>query len=262
MNISLLTSDNQPAALAFLRASPYRNALPLSNVSQLRDSCDVLVALQDARAVGVMSFYHDLPILNLTFAAKQREVAGALLHALAELQPRFRAEPFYALLPAQRYAWLSHYVAVEESGIEFQMVVEPEVLRMPNAPVARRLSEADVPAMTALAEAAGLSVWHAGTLALGPAFGCFANRQLVAMAATHFATPEVVEIGHIATHPDYRRRGYASACTAALATAAFALAPRVFLMVLEHNAPALAAYQRLGFRSMEHFHLTRFAPYS
>ncbi len=262
MNITPLDANNQHAALAFLRASPYRNALPLSNASQLREHCDVLVAQQDSRVIGVMSFYHDLPILNLTFAAKQREVAGALLDALAELQPRFRAESFYALLPAQRFAWLSQYVAVEESEIEFQMVVEPEVLRTPDAPAARRLSEADLPAMTALAEAAGLSVWHAGTLALGPAFGCFADGRLVAMAATHFATAEVVEIGHIATHPDYRRRGYASACTTALATAAFALAPRVFLMVLEHNAPALTTYQRLGFRSMERFHLTRFAPYS
>lgn len=262
MNIAPLTTGNQQAALAFLRASPYRNALPLSNVSQLRDRCDALVATHGTRVIGVMSFYRDLPILNLTFAAKQREVAGALLHELAERQPRFRAEPFYALLPAQRYAWLSQFVAVEESAIEFQMVVEPEVLRAPASPVARRLHEDDLPAMTALAEAAGLSVWHDSALALGPAFGCFADGRLVAMAATHFATPEVVEIGHIATHPVYRRRGYASACTAALAAAAFTLAPRVFLMVLEHNLPALTAYQRLGFRSMERFHLTRFAPYS
>ncbi|HEU5013339.1 MAG TPA: GNAT family N-acetyltransferase [Roseiflexaceae bacterium] len=262
MNITTLDTENQAAALAFLRSSPYRNALPLSNVGQLRAHCDVLVAAQGGRVVGVMSFYRDLPILNLTFAARQREVAVALLHELAERQPRFRSEPFYALLPAQRYAWLSQYVAVQESEIEFQMVVEPEVLRVPASPVARRLGEADLPAMSALAEAAGLSVWHDGTLALGPAFGCFVADRLVSMAATHFATPEIVEIGHIATHPEFRQRGYASACTAALASAAFALAPRVFLMVLEHNLPALTTYQRLGFRSMERFHLTRFAPYS
>jgi len=68
--------------------------------------------------------------------------------------------------------------------------------------------------------------------ALGPAFGCFADGKLVAMAATHFATPEVVEIGHVATHPDYRRQGYAS---------------------------ALTAYKRLGFRMMERMYLTSFA---
>jgi predicted GNAT family acetyltransferase len=78
------------------------------------------------------------------------------------------------------------------------------------------------------------------------------------MAATHFATTDVIEIGHIATHPDYRRRGYASACTSALARTAFGLAPRVFLMVMADNTPALAAYKRLGFRAVERFYLTRF----
>jgi predicted GNAT family acetyltransferase len=78
------------------------------------------------------------------------------------------------------------------------------------------------------------------------------------MAATHFATADVVEIGHIATHPGHRRRGYATACIAALTRAAFGLAPRVFLMVMADNTPALAAYKRLGFRTIEPFYLTRF----
>jgi hypothetical protein len=58
--------------------------------------------------------------------------------------------------------------------------------------------------------------------------------------------------------PNDSRQGFASACTAALTQAAFKLAPRVFLMVLEHNTPALAAYKRLGFRSIERMYLTRF----
>ena len=78
------------------------------------------------------------------------------------------------------------------------------------------------------------------------------------MAATHFATTDVVEIGHIATHPDYRRRGYAKACIAELTRAAFGLAPRVFLMVMADNTPALATYKQLGFHTIEPFHLTQF----
>jgi predicted GNAT family acetyltransferase len=109
-----------------------------------------------------------------------------------------------------------------------------------------------------LALAAGLTVWHGGTLELGPAFGCFADGRLVAMAATHFTSVDVIEIGHIATHPDYRRRGYASACPAALARAALGLAPRVFLMVMADNTPALATYKRLGFHTVERFYMTRF----
>lgn len=258
MQISPLSPANQPAALAYLRAWPYRNALPLSNATQLRAASDVLVAEEQGQVLGVISTYHDLPIANLTFAVKSGSVVGPLIAALADRNPALRAGPAWALLPAERHAQLARHVQLISSEVEYQMVIEPEQLQPPAAPLARRLNPADTPQMNELALAAGLSVWHHSALALGPAFGCFDQGQLVAMAATHFATPEIVEIGHVATHPDHRRRGYASACTAAITQAAFGLAPRVFLMVLEHNAPALAAYKRLGFRIMERMHLTSF----
>jgi ribosomal protein S18 acetylase RimI-like enzyme len=256
VQIAPLDADNQAAALAYLRAMPYRNALPLSNASQLRAVSDVVVAADAGRVLGVASTYHELPIANLTFAARSGVVVGALLAALAERNPRLLAGTVWALLPPDRAAQLLLHARLVSSEIEFQMVVEPELLHVPATHAPRRLLPDDVPQMEALALAAGLSVWHNSALALGPAFGCFEAGQLVAMAATHFATPEVVEIGHVATHPGWRRRGYASACTAALAQAAFALAPRVFLMVLEHNTGALAAYKRLGFRVMERMQLT------
>jgi len=259
MHIGVLTPDNQPAALAYLRAAPYRNALPLSNVTQLRTRCDALVAKRDGQIFGVASTYHDLPLPNLTFAAGSADVAGALLHALADRNPRLRMAPAYALLPLDRRDQLARFAHVLESPIEYQMAIEPETLTVTERWPTRRLTAADLPEMGALAQLASLMVWHADALALGPAYGCFADNRLVAMAATHFATADVIEIGHIATHPDYRRRGYASACTAALARAAFGLAPRVFLMVMADNAPALAAYKRLGFHTIERFYLTRFA---
>jgi ribosomal protein S18 acetylase RimI-like enzyme len=258
MQITPLEAENHESALAYLRRSPYRNALPLSNATQLRARCDVLVAEDHGQVRGVASTYHDLPIPNLTFAVRSSHVAGALIAKLADRTARLRAEPAWALLPAERHAQLRDHAHILDSEIEFQMVVEPNTLRAHDADQARRLTADDLPQMDALASAAGLSVWHNSALTLGPAFGCFADNRLVAMAATHFATPEVIEIGHVATHPDYRRRGFASACTAALTQAAFKLAPRVFLMVLEHNKPALAAYKRLGFQVMERMYLTQF----
>ncbi|MBK9714076.1 MAG: GNAT family N-acetyltransferase [Kouleothrix sp.] len=258
MQISPLRPDNQPATLAYLRASPYRNALPLSNATQLRARCDVLIAQQQGRVRGVISTYHDLPIPNLTFAADTAVPVGPLIAELASRNARLVGVPAWALLPLDRRNQLARHAQILGSEIEYQMVAEPESLRVPAGHSPRRLTDDDLPEMGALAEAAGLTVWHSGALALGPAFGCFADGRMVAMAATHFATPEIVEIGHVATHPDYRRRGYASACTAALAQAAFKLAPRVFLMVLESNVAALAAYKRLGFHTLERLYLTQF----
>jgi ribosomal protein S18 acetylase RimI-like enzyme len=257
MHITPLNHDNQPAALAYLRGAPYRNALPLSNITQLRAHCDALVAEQRGRVVGVASTYHDLPIPNLTFAAASGDIAGALLHELADRNPRLW-EQTYALLPLDRRDQLGRFAQIFEAPVEYQMAIEPETLGTFDRWPTRRLTRADLAQMDELARAAGLTVWHSSALALGPAFGCFADGQLVAMAATHFVTADVIEMGHIATHPDHRRRGYASACTAALARAVLGLAPRVFLMVMADNAPALAAYKRLGFRTIERFYLTRF----
>ena len=51
------------------------NALPLSNATQLRARCDVLVAEELGRVRGVASTYHDLPIPNLTFAVRSSDGA-------------------------------------------------------------------------------------------------------------------------------------------------------------------------------------------
>jgi len=258
MHVEPLTPQNQPAALAYLRAAPYRNALPLSNATQLRTRCDVLVAEQSGAIFGVASTYYDLPLPNLTFAASSADIVGALLRTLADRNPQLRSVPAYALLPLDRRDQLARFTQVLEARPEYQMAIEREQLASTRRWPVRRLAAADLPEIDALAQLAGLTTWHADALALGPAYGCFAGDRLVAMAATHFATADVIEIGHIATHPDHRRRGYASACTSALAQAAFGLAPRVFLMVMADNAPALAAYKGLGFRAVECFYLTRF----
>ena len=248
-----------PRALGYLRRAPYRNALLLSNLSQLRDRCDVLLAERGKQLICLASTYHDLPVPNLIFAADSHAAAATLVEALVERNPALGGAPVMALLPEDRFRQMCRFATLVAHNIEYQMVVEPETLRIPAHPQAQRLTADDLPALNQLASEAGLEVWHAGALALGPAFGCFAEGQLVAMAATHFATPDVIEIGHVATHPAFRRRGYAQACTAALAQAALALAPRIFLMVLDDNAPALAAYRAIGFTTNERFYLAQFA---
>ncbi|MEM8531249.1 MAG: GNAT family N-acetyltransferase [Chloroflexota bacterium] len=257
MLITPLDSENQASAINYLRRSPYRNALPLSNATQLRSRSDVLVAETYGEVVGVISTYRDIPIPNMTFVAKDDTVVQELLRTMFHRNPHLAKEPIYALLPVRRRNQLAHFANILEEPIEYQMVVEPETLRAHEGPPVQRLTTEHIPQIAALVEVAGLTVWDASMLELGPAFGCFVDDQLVAMAATHFATTDVAEIGHIATHPDYRRRGYASACTIALTKAAFKLTPRVFLMVLEENEAALATYKRLGFYPIERFYLTR-----
>jgi ribosomal protein S18 acetylase RimI-like enzyme len=258
VQIAALDPANQSAVLAYLRAAPYRNALLLSNVSQLRARCDVLVAVEDERVLGVASTYHDLPLPNLTFAAQHADIVGMLLHDLADRNPQLWFEPAYALLPLDCREQLGRYASILAAPIEYQMAAELGTFHGSEGRPTHRLTNDDAPDMDALARVCELAVWHRGALALGPAFGCFVDDRLVAMAATHFATIDVIEVGYVATHPDYRRQGYALACLTALTKAAFRLAPRVFLMVMADNQPALAVYKRLGFRAIERFCLARF----
>jgi ribosomal protein S18 acetylase RimI-like enzyme len=248
----------QPAAVAYLRRSPYRNAIPLSNVTQLRPRCEVVVAHNGAAVLGVASHYRDLPFPGLAFAAELDEALPPLLAALAERVPALRAATLGTVLPEVRLRQLAACAAVEAVEPELQLVVEPETLRAVDSPLVRRLQPADLPAMSALATVGGLMAWRSEVLGHGPAFGAFDGGRLVAMAATHFATPDVIEIGNIVTDPAYRRRGLASACTSALAAACFGLAPRVYLMVMAENAGALEAYRALGFWPAERFAFVRF----
>ncbi|NTW01673.1 MAG: GNAT family N-acetyltransferase [Oscillochloris sp.] len=258
IEISDLDEHWQAAAVAYLRRSPYRNAIPLSNLTQLRTRCDVVVAHSKGYIQGVASHYRDLPLPVLTFVAEPGDALPALLNTLADRVPILRESFVMAVIPEQRVFQLAHHVVIDAVKIEFQMVVEPETLRPRQRDDVRRLHSEDLPAMGELAALGNLMAWAPETLSNGPAFGAFIDGQLVSMATTRFATPDVVEIGNIVTHPSYRRCGLAGACTSALAQACFGLAPRVCLMVMADNQPAVDAYRALGFWPAERFGFVQF----
>lgn len=260
MPIEIVDLDErwQAAAVAYLRRSPYRNAIPLSNVTQLRTRCDVVVAHSNGIIQGVASHYRDLPFLGLTFVAERGAALPALLGALGDRVPVLGESRLTTVIPEQRVLQLADCATLESVEIELQMVVEPETLRPRAAPEVRRLSAADLPAMGDLARLGELMAWGPEAMENGPAFGAFVEGRLAAMAATRFATPDVIEIGNIVTHPGYRRRGLAAACTSALTQACFGLASRVYLMVMAGNHEAFALYRGLGFWPAERFGFVRF----
>jgi RimJ/RimL family protein N-acetyltransferase len=248
----------QADVVAYLRRSPYRNAIPLSNVTQLRQRCDVVVAQSNGMVQGVASHYRDLPFPALAFVAELGDALPLLLAALADRVPHLRTSSLGGVIPEQRLRQLAACATIEHADVEYQMVIEPETLRPFHADGVRRLRPDDLPAMTALATSGGLAAWRDAVIDHGPAYGAFVEDQLAAMATTHFATPDVIEIGNIITHPAFRRRGLASACTSALAQACFGLASRVYLMVLADNDAAFNAYRALGFWPAERFVFTQF----
>jgi predicted GNAT family acetyltransferase len=111
----------------------------------------------------------------------------------------------------------------------------------------RILDVSDIPAMTALVELAQPGPWLPRTQSLGGYVGIFHDTTLVAMAGQRLQPPGYCEISAVCTHPDARRRGYASIVTAAVAAHISERGDTPFLHLAATNTNALAAYLQLGF---------------
>jgi predicted GNAT family acetyltransferase len=93
------------------------------------------------------------------------------------------------------------------------------------------------------------------TLILGRATGAFAGKQLVAIATCHVYSRQysVAAIGAVATHPDYRGRGYGTAVTKALVDLLADDVETIGLNVHCDNATAIRIYERLGFQRRHNY---------
>lgn len=82
--------------------------------------------------------------------------------------------------------------------------------------------------------------------------GIVSEGRLVAVAGTHVVSRQerVAVVGNVFTHPAYRGRGFATAATSAVTEVLLEYCDHVVLTVDANNAPAVAAYSRLGYREV------------
>lgn len=125
------------------------------------------------------------------------------------------------------------------------------------APVERPEERAEVARLLALAYP---SEWSRPSEAHGYSWWCWRDDDgtiLGAAGARALSPGGPVRLGGIATHPAARRRGIASALTAAVAREALAQAPWVSLAIRGDNDAARNVYLRLGFRVEVEFETLR-----
>lgn len=110
-----------------------------------------------------------------------------------------------------------------------------------------RLTEADAPAMIALATLTEPGPFRARTHLLGDFFGVKEKGRLVAMAGERMKPEGFTEVSGVCTHPDFRGRGYAAALSRAVATGILDRGETPFLHAYATNTGAIALYESLGF---------------
>ena len=110
------------------------------------------------------------------------------------------------------------------------------------------LSEADAPAMLALATLTEPGPFFARTHRLGDFVGVKApDGTLIAMAGERMKPLGFTEVSGVCTHPGHRGRGYAGALMRVVAARILARGETPFLHAYAHNTGAIGLYQTLGF---------------
>lgn len=218
----------------------------VADITTLASRCDIVCSPEMSVAV-----YRELPFPALSFLGDSVELLVSYTRFLVE------AEQEITLLvnEAQR-AIVEEAFIVSEIIPEWQLVYRGDPQELDSGDTELLVSK-QLPAMQKLAQLAGLTALEKNPLAQGPAFGIWAGRTLVAMGGTHLELSSAVEIGNIATHPQYRRQGYAAQIVAALVQVHQSAGRIVFLMSYQSNLTAVQLYEKLGFERERPMYLIR-----
>ena len=82
---------------------------------------------------------------------------------------------------------------------------------------------------------------------LGPFYGIIEDDGTIsAVAGVHYMTSYGTEIGNVATHPDYMRKGYAAACIKSVVDEVLKTSELIVLHYYEDNIPAQKLYEKMN----------------
>jgi predicted GNAT family acetyltransferase len=142
-------------------------------------------------------------------------------------------------------------LAILSSAAGVQMVAD-RIARAGDDPTVARsmapLTEADIPAMVALATSTRPGPFSSRTAHLGAFLGVKEEGVLIAMAGERMKQPGFTEVSGVCTAPRARGRGLARALSAAVAARILERGETPYLHAYATNTPAIRLYESLGFR--------------
>lgn len=109
------------------------------------------------------------------------------------------------------------------------------------------LTEADAPAMMALAGLTRPGPFRSATRKLGPFIGVKQDGELIAMAGRRLRVDGFTELSGVCTHPDHRGKGLAAALSRAVVADILAGGETAFLHAFADHPATIAFYRTLGF---------------
>ena len=223
----------------------------LADLTTLRHRCRLALGADGSAAPSLAARYLDLPFAAVSFYGAGEGLRTALRALLAD------GEQCYALVGMEQLEQLRQVARILNVIPEWQMVYQGDPAAL-DAGDAVPLTADDWTFMRELARRGGTTAFERNALEKGPYFGVWRGARLVSMAGTHLKLAAAAEIGNVVTDPAHRRRGWATMCVAATASALLAEGRDVFLQVYKSNTAAVRLYEKLGFERTRVLYLVRF----
>ena len=244
--IQPLTDRLLDDVLKILAEDSLSNIVLIADCTQLREWCDIRVLIENGRIDAVFSLYSDLDFLATAFWCRNVKALQAIM---GDYSDRLVGKEFVAICTREQLDQFGKACVILSPTKERQMVADRTTelqCDCKSTPVKLSMKETDK--LKELYRLTGTPAWTPNAMNLGPFYGIVEDDgTIAAVAGVHYVTPYGAEIGNIATHPDYRRRGYAAACLKAVSEEVLEGSERVILHFFADNTPARRLYENMGF---------------
>jgi len=252
--IEALDENNLEEVLGILSKIPLETLTLLADSTQLSDWCDVRILREGGKIEGIFSLYRDLDFLAGAFWCDSTGDSTARLKILIDdYGDELRDVEVVFIATEQQLECLKKISKSVNAIPERQMNAgrTTELVGWGDG-TPEKLTKKDSEELRTLYKLSGTPAWTPNALDLGPFYGIRNSEgKIVSVAGVHYLTPCCAEIGNIATHPEYRKKGFASRCTIAVAEDLFEQVPLVVIHFFEDNTPAQRLYERMGFEYTE-----------
>lgn len=241
--IKILNESNHDEVLHWLLQEPIDNALAIQ---------DLRIWAKDSK------FFFTTNPFSYLHASGHPAYHGSSVIALGgeparatELLEHFKPQaPFVVRETDAKFApAIRSYYPATVVYDEIRMDVTRESFRPHHRGQARQLAESDALSLAEFFGAPPQAVgrfmgWLKGAKAF---YGAFDGVRLVALGSSFITIPESWNLVSIATHKDFRGRGFATEVTSALVARALEETTTVTVTVVSDNIPALKTYEKIGF---------------
>jgi ribosomal protein S18 acetylase RimI-like enzyme len=229
---------------AYLRTDRRYAAYALGDLdSSSRARCSWGIAYDGDREPVALAMHHDGLVPQPLFLMGDPDGCRAVLAGV--IKPR---DAFFQSTEALDDA-ASDLYELERPTALLRMAVDSSAF-VATAGAAQRLHAGDIDDLNRLYQLGFRAGFAQAILDDAVYYGIRIRGRLVSAAGTHVINRRegIAVVGNVMTHADFRGHGFAKMVTGAVTTDLLEQVPDVALNVHADNAPAIAAYSRLGYR--------------